>query len=437
MSSLQEFSIGGNRERPKYAFQRKECPNCGGSVPLYSEQSQLVVCQYCGSSLDCTKEELTALGKKNKTSYFVFDLHQEGVFDGIKYKVIARMCVRDQWNDITREYLLFHPFHGTRWLSEYQNSYSLSYSCRARDKSFSFENPQDMIRTGDGRMWNVESSTTMTLVNVDGALPWIASLGDKTKVVEYIENQNSGSYLTVEQENDGKEVSYSYSRSVARDEVFASFGLNRFGSSKASPTYKRRVQHAAILVMAISLILGVFSRTRTEVGTYQLEEAENDQEEYMGVIHPSFYLSEEDIQSFIQIEYNYLYRRPNLDFLYSPQEANTTLSFAELETLEEKVSPDMETVISEPAKEFRLKATLPFDLSYLMNQLDQIGFDQKYPTQKLIQFDKPGHYRPWVGKCHHIEDCQVVISKSIQLLRGYVFVFFLAAIVWFQARRTA
>ena len=38
-------------------------------------------------------------------------------------------------------------------------------------------------------MWNVESSTTMTLVNVDGALAWIASVGDKTKVVEYIENK--------------------------------------------------------------------------------------------------------------------------------------------------------------------------------------------------------------------------------------------------------
>ena len=98
MSSLHEFSIGNNRDRPKYAFQRKECPNCGGSVPLYSEQSQLVVCQYCGSSLDCTKEELTALGKKKKAFdyfYYRFDLHQEGVFDGIKYKIIARMSLRE------------------------------------------------------------------------------------------------------------------------------------------------------------------------------------------------------------------------------------------------------------------------------------------------------------------------------------------------------
>ena len=82
MSSLHEFSIGSNRTRPQYAFQRKECPNCGGSIPLYSEQSQLVVCHYCGSSLDCTKEELAALGEKNRKSAFVFQLHQEGIFDG-------------------------------------------------------------------------------------------------------------------------------------------------------------------------------------------------------------------------------------------------------------------------------------------------------------------------------------------------------------------
>ena len=441
MSSLQEFSIGGNRARPKYAFQRKECPNCGGSVPLYSEQSQLVVCQYCGTSLDCTKEEPTALGKNNKKSAFVFDLHQEGVFDGIKYKIIARMSLKERWGDITREYLLFHPFYGTRWLSEYQNSYSLSYSCRARGKGivFLFENPKDVIHTGDGRMWNVESSTTMTLVNVDGALPWIASIGDETKVVECIENQNPGSYLTVEKENGGKEMSFSYSRSIDQAEVYASFGLSRFGYPKASPTYKRWVQHAAILIMVVSLILGILSRTRTEVGTYTLDEVDRhgiNQEEYMGVIHPSFYLSEEDIQSLIQIEYNHPYQVQKMYFLHSPQEANTTLSFAELETLEENVSPDMETVITEP-KRWGYWSDLYSDLPYLIGQLDQIGFDQKYPTQAFVHFDKPGHYRPWFGECEYIENCQVVISKNIQLTRGYVFLLFLSAIVWFQARRTA
>ena len=203
MSSLQDFSIGSNRTRPKYVFQRKECPNCGGAIPLYSEQSQLVVCHYCGSSLDCTNEELAALGKKHNKSAYVFELHQEGEIDGIKYKIIARMCLRDKWNDITREYLLFHPFYGTRWLSEYQNSYSLSYECRARDKNLSFEKPQEMITTGDGRSWNVESTTTMTLVNVEGALPWRASSGDTLEVLEYLEHKNPESYLTIERESDG------------------------------------------------------------------------------------------------------------------------------------------------------------------------------------------------------------------------------------------
>ena len=437
MSSLHEFSIGSNRDRPKYSFQRKECPNCGGSIPLYSEQSQLLVCQYCCSSLDCTKEELRALGERHQKSYYVFDLHQEGVLDGIKYKVIARMCRRDQWDEITREYLLFHPFYGTRWISEYQNSYSLSYECRARDKSLSFDNPQDMIRTGDARLWNAESSTTMTLVNVDGALPWIASAGDKVEVLEYIENQKPNSYLTIEKENDGKEVSYSYSRAIDRLELFAAFDLNRFASPNATPKYKQMVQYIAIFVMILSLVLGFLSRTRTEVGTYQFEKVDSDKEEYMGIIHPSFYLSEKDIQSFIQIEYNHIYRIPRLSFLASPEPVNTAQSFSELETLEENVSSDRETMIAEPAKVIRLQAELFFDVSYLLNQFDQIGFDQKYPTQVLVKFDKSGHYRPWLGKCYSLEDCNVVISKNIQLARGYVFMFFLAVIVWFQARRTS
>ena len=73
----------------------------------------------------------------------------------------------------------------------------------------------------------------------------------------------------------------------------------------------------------ITLILGILSRTRTEVGTYTLDEVDRhgiNQEEYMGVIHPSFYLSEEDIQSLIQIEYNHPYQVQKMYFLHSPQD---------------------------------------------------------------------------------------------------------------------
>ena len=136
MDSTKEFVIGSNRKRPEYRFKTMLCPSCTGPIPLYSEQSQLVVCHYCGSALNCTKDELEALGQKHAKGHFVFDLGMDGVFENIKYKVIARMCSKDQWGGRYRTYLLFHPFHGTRWLSEYQNSYSMSYDSRVRVRDF-------------------------------------------------------------------------------------------------------------------------------------------------------------------------------------------------------------------------------------------------------------------------------------------------------------
>ncbi len=229
-----QFTIGENRTRPPYLPQTIRCPSCNAPVTIYSEKSQLVVCNSCGQQLDLSQEELVALGKPDTQSDFDADLHQDFIWDSVKYKIIARMRFQDRWNDFTDEYLLFHPFHGTKWVSisewkegeEYGVEYSISVDehSRALEDPFQMENNQK-IRTGDKCVWIKESESEMLLVYVDGALPWLAKAGDRIQAIEYIKAGDKKNFLTAEKTTLGStEVEYSFSKKIYRSHFLKALG---------------------------------------------------------------------------------------------------------------------------------------------------------------------------------------------------------------------
>ena len=218
---MTQFSIGSNRTRPPYTIKTLRCPSCSSPLQMYSERSQLIVCDFCGERLDCSEEDLIALGKVEKSAKppFSLNLHSEYYWEDVKYKVIARMRFLDQYRDRSDEYLLFHPFHGTRWLSFYygedgvERSISMPKRVLARSISNQFRQPQ-YLTTEDGERWILDESGSVRLEYVDGALPWKAVIGDTHQVAEYINQKDRNQYLSVEWNR--SQVEYTYSQKIPK-----------------------------------------------------------------------------------------------------------------------------------------------------------------------------------------------------------------------------
>ena len=106
----ERFKLSSGRERPEYKPQNIKCASCGAGLTVKDEQSQMVVCEYCGSQLDVSATEQTVLGKglANKP-YFPLELGDSFHYKATRFEVISRMAFIED-NDIsemTKEYLLY------------------------------------------------------------------------------------------------------------------------------------------------------------------------------------------------------------------------------------------------------------------------------------------------------------------------------------------
>jgi len=190
------FRLNSGRKRPPYQPKNIKCGSCGAGLTVKAEQSRMVVCEYCSSRLDVSSSEQTVLGKglENKP-YFPLELGDLFHHKATRFEVISRMAFIED-NDIsemTKEYLLYNPLRGTMWLGEYEGHYSISYPSHVMPATDPFDVSRgDVIKTHDGSQWVAEGKGTYELHYVDGALPWIAKVGDRIRYAEFADKSGSG-----------------------------------------------------------------------------------------------------------------------------------------------------------------------------------------------------------------------------------------------------
>ena len=213
----ERFKLSSGRSRPAYKPQNIKCGSCGAGLTVKDEQSQMVVCEYCGSQLDVSAVEQTVLGKGvGHKPYFPLELGDSFHHKATRFEVISRMAFIED-NDIsemTKEYLLYNPRRGAMWLGEYGGHYSVSYPSHIMPTKDPFNVGRgDVIKTHDGNRWVAEGKGTYTLHYVDGALPWIARIGDRIQYAEFTEKSGSGKRY--EAQRIGSEIEYGTGRAMA------------------------------------------------------------------------------------------------------------------------------------------------------------------------------------------------------------------------------
>jgi hypothetical protein len=238
-----------------------QCPQCGAAITLRSfQQAVTVVCESCHSILDAKDPMLKVLQQfQAATSELkpLIPLGTRGKLRGTDYEAIGFQRrsiesdgVRYDWH----EYLLFNPYKGFRYLSEYQGHWNDITVCK----------DLPLLQTGTvpsanylGEAYRHFQTADATTGYVIGEFPWQVRVGERATVTDYVRPPR---VLSCEQASG--ETTWSVGEYTYPSEIWKAFNLpgqppepiGVFENQPAPATVSVKQMWLAFLVMAIFLI---------------------------------------------------------------------------------------------------------------------------------------------------------------------------------------
>ena len=166
------------------------CPQCGAAIELRTlDQAQSVVCSSCGSILDARDPNLALIqGFQAKQKFEPqIPLGTRGTLKGEKWEVVGyqvRSITVDDASYYWDEYLLFNPYKGFRYLTQYDGHWNdVQIVKAAPDESMSGGRP--VVRMY-GETFKHFQSATATTEFVLGEFPWQVRVGDRVETRDFV-----------------------------------------------------------------------------------------------------------------------------------------------------------------------------------------------------------------------------------------------------------
>ena len=197
------------------------CPNCGAPLAVRSMgRAVTIVCGHCHSILDAKDPKLRILqrfAEATSAAEPLIPLGTRGKFRGAVYEAIG-FQVREMESDgisySWREYLLFSPYKGFRYLTEYNghwNDCSVTTALPEADGAG--------VRYL-GKKYKHFQTCTATTTFVLGEFPWQVRVNDEVSVTDYI----APPYV-LSSETAGSETTWTLGEYVHGDDIWKAFGL--------------------------------------------------------------------------------------------------------------------------------------------------------------------------------------------------------------------
>jgi len=200
------------------------CPNCGGPVQLRGFAHTLsAVCPQCGSVLDTSSPVIQIL-QTAQTQERVephIPLGTRGTFEGTEFELIGfqlRTITVDGQPYTWAEYLLFNPYKGFTYLSEYQGHWNFIRTLPLIPESLSRAG-KGAVRVGGQLFLHFQRSVAQTTY-VLGEFPWRAHVGETAQVDDYV-----AAPLVVSSESTDHEVVWSRGEYKTGAEIWGAFRL--------------------------------------------------------------------------------------------------------------------------------------------------------------------------------------------------------------------
>ncbi|MGH9627975.1 MAG: DUF4178 domain-containing protein [Bryobacteraceae bacterium] len=166
------------------------CPNCGGGVQLRGYAHAVnAVCEHCNSILDASTPSLRVIQQfeARTTRKPIIPLGTHGKLSGASWRVIGFQVRAIEVDGVTyewSEYLLFNPYKGYRYLTEYDGHWNTIRSVRALPAQ-TRRGRKKAVRLHDVTYTHFQTAQART-VFVLGEFPWQVRAGETVHVEDYI-----------------------------------------------------------------------------------------------------------------------------------------------------------------------------------------------------------------------------------------------------------
>ena len=206
------------------------CPSCGAGIELHAGgHARNVVCGHCHSVLDAGDPNLAVLQKFEAAAHIepAIPLGTRGTLHGAAWEVVGfqvRAIHADGEEYAWREYLLFNPYRGFRYLTEYDGHWNDVVAIHTLPSVQEGARPVARLRVGEpGRseefrhFQTAEARTTYVL----GEFPWQVRVGDVVRARDFVAPPRM-----LSDESTAEETTWSLGSYVPGSVIWKAFGLD-------------------------------------------------------------------------------------------------------------------------------------------------------------------------------------------------------------------
>jgi len=201
------------------------CPGCGAALTLRSfNLAVTIVCNHCHAILDAQDPNLAILQKfkaiADEDSPLI-PLGTRGNIRGARYEVIGyqrRTLQADEIYYSWHEYVLFNPYKGFRYLTEYNGHWNDTSTLRSLPTRNQNLGPATL--TYLGQTYKQFQSSKARTSFVLGEFPWQVRVGEYANVTDYVAPPR-----VISSESTGQEITWSMGEYVSGEDIWKAFAL--------------------------------------------------------------------------------------------------------------------------------------------------------------------------------------------------------------------
>ena len=216
---------GGLNADGRVKLRGLNCPSCGAAIQLRGFQyTQRIICDSCCATLDATDPNYAVLQKFDERiarAQPLIPLGARGQWKGEPWEVIGfqkRTITVEGIPYSWHEYLLFNPWLGFRYLTEYDGHWSDVTTLRALPSAGS-DDGRPTARWRDRTFKAFQTAEAVTSFAL-GEFPWAVSVGDRVTAQDFVSPP-----LMLSSERTEDEITWSLGEYVSGDRVWQAFKL--------------------------------------------------------------------------------------------------------------------------------------------------------------------------------------------------------------------